>query len=190
MAEKRNTVKGLIAIVDKTDRSNSVDLYFEKKILRDGFFWKIPRGRTTEYGVWGKNVKFADIEKYFGINKYEKFAGIIPIGPAKKSYAERVLMIGSSAGQVKPWSGGGVIYGLTCAEIAAKIIEKAFRFNDFSEASLKEYETKWGEKIGRQIKMGLLFRKFLEHSTDFQLDLALRTGRMFNYGRVDMDFIV
>lgn len=190
LAKKRNVVKGLIAIVDKPDVSNSVDLYFDKKILRDGFFWKIPRCETTEYGAWGKSVRFADIEKYFGIRRYEKFAGLIPIGSVKKSYGRRVMMIGSSAGQVKPWSGGGVVYGLTCAKIAANVVEKAFRYDDFSETAFEEYETRWRGKIGKQIKMGLLFRKFLERSNDFQLDLALRTGRMFNYGWMDMDFIV
>lgn len=190
LVKKRNAVKGLIAIVNKADRSNNVDLYFDKKMLRDGFFWKIPRGETTEYGMWGKDVKFADIERFFGINRYEKFAGLIPVGPVKRSYARRVVMIGSSAGQIKPWSGGGVVYGLTCAEIAAGNIEKAFRFNDFSESALKEYEIKWKGKIGKQIKMGLFFRKFLERSTDLQLDFVFRTGRMLNYRWMDMDFIL
>jgi len=189
MLRRARVAKGLIAIVNKPDDSSHVDLYFDKRTLSDGFFWRIPRGRTTEYGAWGRHVKFADIEKFFGIKNYEKFAGLIPIGPAKKTYSERVLMIGSSAGQVKPWSGGGVIYGLTCAEIAAKTIEKAFRFNDFSEAVLSEYERLWNKKIGRQIRLGLLFRKFLETSSDFQLDVAFRTGKIFNYSWMDMDFI-
>jgi flavin-dependent dehydrogenase len=190
LSKKRKVVKGLIAIVKGENHAKNVDLCFNKSLLHDGFFWKIPRGKTTEYGAWGSTVKFTDIEKFFGIKKYEKFAGLIPIGPVKKSYSERILMAGSSAGQVKPWSGGGVIYGLTCAEIAAKTIEKAFKCNDFSEFVLKQYETAWQKKIGRQIKMGLIFRKFLEHSNDFQLDAALRTGKIMNYSWMDMDFIV
>lgn len=190
LARNRNAVKGLIAITENENHASNVDLYFNKKLLRDGFFWRIPRCRTTEYGVWGSNVKFSDIERFFGIKKYEKFAGMIPIGPAKKTYGERVLLMGSSAGQVKPWSGGGVIYGLTCAEIAARTIEKAFRFNDFSASLLCEYEREWKKKLSRQIKLGIVFRKFLEHSNDFQLDAALRAGKFLNYSWMDMDFIV
>ncbi len=189
LLRKGRTMKGLIAITNRRDDASHVDLYFNKRSLGDGFFWRIPRGRTTEYGVWGRHVKFSDIEKFFGIKSYEKFAGLIPIGPVKKTYSERVLMIGSSAGQVKPWSGGGVIYGLTCAQLAAKTIEKAFRSNDFSETLLSEYERQWKKKIGRQIKLGMVFRKFLEASNDFQLDAAFRTGKIFNYSWMDMDFI-
>jgi flavin-dependent dehydrogenase len=188
---RRKLVKGLIAIVKEADRSREVGLFFNKRLLGDGFFWKIPRGKTIEYGAWGRDVKFPDVERFFGLKKgYEKFAGLIPVGPVRKSYGSRVLLIGGAAGQVKPWSGGGVVYGLACAEIAAKAIEKSFSANDFSEDALKNYEIVWKKKIGKQIKMGMLFRKFLERSNDFQLDLALRTGRMFNYGWMDMDFII
>jgi flavin-dependent dehydrogenase len=190
LVKKGKMVKGLIATVKNSDSLRNVDLYFDKKMLNDGFFWKIPRGEKTEYGVWGKNVKFSDLENFFRLRNYEKYAGLIPIGTVKKSYSDRMLIAGSAAGQVKPWSGGGVIYGLTCAEIAAKIIEKAFRFNDFSGALLKEYESEWKRKIGRQIKFGLVFRRFIENSSDFQLDAAFRTGKLLNYGWMDMDFIV
>jgi flavin-dependent dehydrogenase len=189
-AGQRETVKGLIGIVDERDYSKNVDLYFNKTFLKDGFFWKIPRGKTIEYGMWGKYAKFQDMEKFFGVRNYKKFAGIIPVKPVRKSYRERMLLIGDAAGQVKPWSGGGVIYGMTCAKIAAKVIEKAFRFNDFSENVLGEYEKQWKEKIGRQIKFGLLFRKFLKSSTDLQLDIIFKTGNFFDYGRLDMDFIL
>ena len=189
-AGRKRVVKGLIAITKEEDHSNTVHLYFDKSILKDGFFWKIPRGERTEYGVWGERVKFSDIEKFFCVERYEKFAGLIPIQPAKKTYSERILLIGSSAGQVKPWSGGGVIYGLTCADIASKIVEKALRFNDFGEEILKEYEKKWKEKIGKQIKFGLVFRKFLRSANNFGLDVLFRTGGFFNYERLDMDFIL
>ncbi len=186
----KEIVKGLIGIVKEKDYSNKVDLYFDKSSLTDGFFWRIPRGGTTEYGVWGEYVKFSDIEKFFGIKDYERFAGLIPVKPVSKSYSRRVLLVGGSAGQVKPWSGGGVIYGLTCARIASNVIEKVFRFNDFSEEILKEYEKLWKEKIGKQIRLGLLFRKFLKSSTDIQLDIAFKTGKLFDYKKLDMDFVL
>lgn len=190
LAGRRNSVKGLIAITNNENRAGNVDLYFDKKLLRDGFFWRIPRGKTTEYGVWGSDVKFSDIDRFFGIKKYEKFAGMIPIGPAKKTYGERALLIGSSAGQVKPWSGGGVIYGLTCAEIAARTVEKAFRLDDFSASILSEYEREWKKALAKQIKIGIVFRKFLRHSNDFQIDVVLRAGNILSYSWMDMDFIV
>jgi digeranylgeranylglycerophospholipid reductase len=189
-AGSKETVKGLIGLVKERDFSDQVELFFDKNLIKDGFFWKIPRGETTEYGGWGKQVKFSDLERFFGIKNYEKFGGLIPVRPAKKTYSRRVLLAGGAAGQSKPWSGGGVIYGLTCSRIAARVIEKAFRFNDFGENILKEYERGWKESIGKQIKFGILFRKFLRSATNLQLDLALRTGSFFDYGKLDMDFIL
>jgi len=190
LIEKKRNVKGLFAIVKERNNANYVELYFNKKFLNDGFFWKIPRGESVEYGGWGSDVNFRYIEKFLGIKNYEKFAGLIPVYPVKKSYGERFLLIGGAAGQNKPWSGGGVIYGLTCAEIASKIVEKAFHFNYFSEILLKEYEVEWKKKIGKQIKLGLLFRKFLRFSNDFELNLLFALAKFFDYRWMDMDFIV
>nr|NIP40196.1 NAD(P)-binding domain-containing protein [Candidatus Aenigmarchaeota archaeon] len=91
----RETIKGLIGTVNKKDRSEIVDMYFDKDRLRDGFFWKIPRGKKLEYGVLGGDVKFENLEKFFGLKRYEKFAGLIPIGSVKKSYFDRILLIGN-----------------------------------------------------------------------------------------------
>ncbi len=185
----REVIKGIIGIVREKAYSRRVDLYFDKERLRDGFFWRIPRGERLEYGMFGKGVKFEDLEKFFGLKEYEKHAGLIPIGPVRKSYFDRVLLVGDAAGQVKPWSGGGVIYGLTCAEIASRVIEKAFRFNDFSEGLLKEYEIRWKARIGKQIGLGLFLRRLLRISNNLQLDILFRAGRFIDFGWMDMDFI-
>lgn len=185
----KEMVKGLIGIVKEVNRSKNVDLYFDKSVLKDGFFWKIPRGRKTEYGVFGKNVKFEDIENFFGIKGYERFAGLIPIGPVKKSYFDHILLIGDAAGQVKPWSGGGVIYGLTSARIASSVIKMAFEKNDFSENVLGQYELRWKRMIGKQIGLGLFLRKILKVVNNTQLEILFKTGKIIDFGWMDMDFI-
>jgi digeranylgeranylglycerophospholipid reductase len=185
----RETVKGLMGIVKERDSSKNVDLYFDKEKVRDGFFWKIPRGRKLEYGVLGRDVNFDDLEKFFGIKRYERFAGLIPIGHVKKSYFDRILLIGDAAGQVKPWSGGGVIYGLTSAKIASSVIGKAFVKNDFRERVLKEYETRWKTRMGKQIGLGLFMRRFLKAMNNKQLEMLFKTGKLTDFGWMDMDFI-
>jgi digeranylgeranylglycerophospholipid reductase len=185
----REKIKGLIGITKEKANSKNVDLYFDKEKLRDGFFWKIPRGRKLEYGVLGRDVKFDDLEKFFGIREYERFAGLIPVGSVKKSYFNRILLVGDAAGQVKPWSGGGVIYGLASARIASSVIRKAFESNDFSENVLKEYETRWRSKMGKQIGFGLLLRRILRAVNNTQLEMLLKTGKLVDFGRMDMDFI-
>jgi flavin-dependent dehydrogenase len=43
----------------------------------------------------------------------------IPLRPLRKTCGERILVVGDAAGQVKPTSGGGIYYGMLCADIAA-----------------------------------------------------------------------
>ncbi len=186
----KELVRGVMGLTKEKDFSDAVELHFDTDILKDGFFWKIPRGERTEYGAWGSMVKFSDIENFFRVKLSERFGGLIPVRPAKKTYTDRTILAGASAGQVKPWSGGGVVYGILCSKIAAKVIEKAFRANDFSESVLEEYERVWKKSIGKQIKAGLVFRKFLRHSKNFQLDILFKAGSFFDYGRLDMDFIL
>lgn len=185
----KEMIKGLIGITKGRGRSKNVDLYFDKEKLRDGFFWRIPRGRRLEYGVLGRDVKFKDLEGFFGLKSYERFAGLIPVGPVRKSYFDRVLLIGDAAGQVKPWSGGGVIYGLASARIASSVIGRAFENNDFGERVLKEYETLWKTRMGRQIGFGMFLRKILKITNNKQLDVFFRACRLMDFRRMDMDFI-
>jgi geranylgeranyl reductase family protein len=185
----KEMINGLIAIRKEENFSDHVDLYFDKTLIRDGFFWRIPRGKRTEYGVMGKGVNFRYIENFFKIKNYERFTGIIPIGPVQKSYFERVLLIGNSAGQTKPWSGGGIIYGLTCSKIASKVVERAFEVNDFSESFLKEYEIEWRRKIGKQISFGMYFRRILKGINNFEMEFIFKILKMISLNWLDMDFL-
>jgi len=185
----KEMIKGLIGITKEKNNSGNVDMYFDKGIVKDGFLWKIPRGKTTEYGILGRRVKFGDMERFFGLKGYERFAGLIPLGTVRKSYFDRVLLIGDAAGQVKPWSGGGVIYGLTSARIASSVIDGAFKVNDFSESVLKEYESLWKNRIGKQIGFGMFLRKVLKTSSNRHLEMFFKACRPLKFGWMDMDFI-
>ncbi|GAI10492.1 unnamed protein product, partial [marine sediment metagenome] len=41
-------------------------------------------------------------------------------------------MVGDAAGQVKPTTGGGIYYGLLCADIAANNLHRALENDDLS----------------------------------------------------------
>ncbi|NIO22490.1 MAG: hypothetical protein GTN38_00500, partial [Candidatus Aenigmarchaeota archaeon] len=75
------------------------------------------------------------------------------------------------------------------ARIASNVMEKAFEINDFSEKVLKEYETRWKMKIGKQIGFGVFLRKVLKLSNNIQLEMFFRTGKLMDFGWMDMDFI-
>ena len=186
----KETLNGIIAIIDEKNTSEFVELWFDKNVC-DGFLWKIPRGKTTEYGMLGTVVKFSQLESFFKLKtQYKKYAGLIPLGPPK-TYFNRVMLVGDAAAHVKPWSCGGVIYSLITAQIAAEVVKQAKEANNFSEKFLKKYEQEWKRKIGSRIKAGMIARRVFKKMNNAQINLAISSakGLGFLMNKLDMDFL-
>ncbi len=103
-------------------------------------------------------------------------------GPIAKTYASGFLAVGDAASQVKPTTGGGVIFGLTCAQIAAEVAAEAIRKNDVSSGFLQLYQKRCGETLDFDFKVMLRIRKFLDALSDEKIDDALRFC-----GRIGLD---
>lgn len=99
---------------------------------------------------------------------------VIPISALERTYAERVLAVGDAAGQTKPTTGGGIFYGLLCAEAAAHTVEMAFKTGDFTARSMRTYEEIWRGKLGREMRTGSFFRRLAERLTDKEIDDLFR----------------
>jgi len=184
----KEMLTGIIALEDKPDDSEYVEIWFDKRLCADGFVWKIPRGSKTEHGMLSKKPSFRTLERLFNLGKYSKISGPIPMGTHKIHFA-RTLLIGDAASQVKPWSGGGVIYSLTAAKIAASVASKAFEKEDFSEEGLKEYEEKCAEKLNRNIQLGMMFREFYRKLSNPEIDKMFERFREMKFmNSLDMDF--
>jgi len=119
---------------DKEDRSDFVETWPQDK----GFLWRIPRGRETEYGILGDPERVKTVFDDFLQNKNIKISRIASaLVPQGQVFADRgsVALCGDAAGIAKPWSGGGVVWGLLAADILIK------NFPDFSryEKELKSF---------------------------------------------------
>ncbi len=79
-------------------------------------------------------------------------------------------MVGDAAVQVKPTTGGGIYYGLLCADIATDHLHRALGDDDLSSKSLAGYEREWKKKLERELKICYYARKFYEHLSDKQID--------------------
>ncbi len=95
-------------------------------------------------------------------------------GPIARAYADGFLAVGDAASQVKPTTGGGVVFGLTCARIAAEVASEALRQGDVSANCLRLYQKRCGKTLGFDVKVMLRLRRFLDSLSDEQLDAALR----------------
>ena len=82
--------------------------------------------------------------------------------------------MGDCASQVKPTTGGGVIFGLTCAREAADVAAQALKNGDTSANSLQAYQKRCDDLLNFDIKVMLRLRRFLDSLSDEKLDEMLR----------------
>ena len=118
----------------------------------------------------------------------------IPImGPIPKTYSNGFLAIGDSASQVKPTTGGGVIFGLTCAKIAAEVAIDSIKSNNFSEQFLSIYQKKWKRLLGFDLSTMLKIRRILNRISDKKIDEIISLCSKFKIDELlekfgDLDF--
>lgn len=111
-----------LGILGYVKKPCSVD-YVEVWPIKSGFIWKIPRGDRTEYGIIAKLQESKKLfDEFLTRNKILLEwvrAKTIPQGFIIPSHSS-ITLCGDAAGLTKPWSGGGVIWGLTAAEMLIK----------------------------------------------------------------------
>ncbi len=96
--------------------------------------------------------------------------GGVALKPLNRTYRERVIVVGNAAGQVKPTTGGGIYFGLLCADIAAHSLRRALESDNLSAKSLAKYEKDWKIELGNELKHGYRGRKFYEILSDRQIE--------------------
>ena len=182
----KKVLTGIVVYSKKKDNSDHVDMWFDKKLIPDGFFWKIPRGFRTEYGAWGSKVTFRTLKSFFKLGKCSFEAAPIPLGFIKTAF-DRTILLGDAACQVKPWSGGGIIWSFLAADIATKKIRKALR-GDLG--ALNEYDREWKRKIKKHFKKGMLMRRLYRYTPDIIMNILFKlNAKPEKLNKLDMDFL-
>jgi len=110
---------GIQSFSARDDFSNFVEVW----PTYSGFLWKIPRGEEVEYGIIEERKKANELFTDFLSDKKERLgerkAAIIPQGFVMSPDPD-IALCGDAAGITKPWSGGGVIWGLIAADMLLK----------------------------------------------------------------------
>ena len=128
---------GIRGFLNKKDCSDFVETWPSK----NGFIWKIPRGDTTEYGIMENPENAKKILDNFlkknriKLNKTE--ARIIPQGFSIPNN-NFITLCGDSTGITKPWSGGGVIWGIKSANM---LLDSSLDFNLYHQ-KIKKFKKK------------------------------------------------
>jgi len=172
-------VNGAQAEVE-TPGIDEVEVYFGREIAPGFFGWLVPTSsRTARAGLLSRHSPGLYLRKLMTsllaqgkiVSSEAKLNyGGIPLKPLGRTYGERLIVVGDAAGQVKPTTGGGIYYGLLCADIAAKTLHQALQHDDLSAKSLARYEQGWRRILGRELKIGYWARKLFERLSDGQID--------------------
>jgi geranylgeranyl reductase family protein len=158
-----NFVVGAQAEVSITD-SDEVEIFFDSKLAPGGFSWLVPTGDRT--GLVGQltqrqpKLNFARLLASLKARGKIDTTGVaaayraIPLQSLPKTYGDRLLVVGEAAGQVKPITGGGIYYGIVCADIAVDTLHQAFQAGEFCESRLASYQKLWRARLGTELKVG------------------------------------
>lgn len=129
--------------VDNIEDMNFVDLYACGDLF-PGFIWAIPVYKNIyRIGLFSNDdykrqsqILNEFLENDFKHESYdvlEKYKGKIPIyDKSNKLFEDRLLLIGDSACQVKPTTGGGLLIGLESVQFAKKAILNSINEIDFN----------------------------------------------------------
>lgn len=105
----------------------------------------------------------------------------IPLGgPPSRTYADGLIVVGDAASQVKPTTGGGVVFGLTCSRIAGNVAADGVESGDCSSRFLSKYQKSWREMLGREFAIGRLTRRILSNLSDSAVDRIFSIGEKFH----------
>jgi len=188
-------VNGILGYTDEKDNSDLVELFYGKDIAPGFFAWKIPRGNRIEYGLASDKSHIRHFKQFIAEHKI-KIDNIhthpICFGILDKTATDNIILLGDAALQVKPFSGGGIIYSFLCADIASEVIASAIETNDFTSSTLEIYDRRWKSVLAEKIDLGLGIRKTIDSLSDTELGtfFSLLSGNSASIERFgDMDFL-
>jgi len=188
LPEPKEFLRGIGAEITNVKLDPDFVEIFIGKNLAPGFFaWIIPtndKGTCARTGLCIKQNApnspkhyFSEFLKYKHASEFLRNAkiknyigGIIPLGVLKKTYSSNVFIVGDAAAQVKPTSGGGVYTGLLCAKHCSLVAMDALEKNNFTASFFKKYHKLCNTDIGRELFLGMKFRKIFKNLSNKQMD--------------------
>ncbi len=171
---------------------SQIEVKFGREVAPKGFAWLVPFQRAAEsyarIGVMCADEGGSRFDGFLrtlcseqGIDPETLGAArrkVLPLGPVSKTFASRVLAVGDAAGLVKPTTGGGIFYGLISGSLAAESLDASLRRDRLAESDLKGYQTRWRQRLGPDIRIGLAFRRLAERFDDRAINSVIELARV------------
>lgn len=173
------------AEIEMKEPLKSIEIYLGMNMAPGSFAWAVPVGsnkarlglstRRNSAFYLSNLLSRHEIKNRIKDKRPILRRRVVPVDTIDKTYLDRLLVIGDSAGHVKPVTGGGIFYGLLCAQVASETIVSAFKKGDFSQRFFRNYELRWKKLIGLELKVGRFVRQFMATLTDENLNSLVAT---------------
>jgi len=193
-------VNAIHAEVDNINdvESDTVEVYLGRKYALGFYAWIIPRrdgsakiGLATKTGtpkeylqrfmqnhpIASKKLKNSKIVK-------KSFHPITLGGAISRTYHNGLLIVGDAASQVKPTTGGGIIFGLLCSKIAGEVAAKAVMNKNYSAKLLSQYQSRWKKTIGFELTALRYLRLMLNRLSDKEVDELIKLCSKLELGKI------
>jgi len=178
------------AIEDK----NLVSMFLSNNLFPGFFGWAIPLNESEArvgLGVF-RDVRHGydrSVKHYFDIftkkhpvvskilkksKSKNRLSAIIPLSTRDKTASGNVLLVGDAAGQVKATTGGGIVFGGSCAKLAGSLAPRIIEKKDSSE-----YERGWKKRFGDDLMLHKKLRELYNSLTDRQIDSYFTMAKKF-----------
>jgi geranylgeranyl reductase family protein len=175
LGEPADYVVGIQALV-RTEGIDEVKVYLGRDVAPGFFAWLVPT--EPGYALAGLLVRKNAPERFATFISAREAEGRIteivnkpvcwgiPLRPLRKTYTDRVLVVGDAAGQVKPTTGGGIFYSLLASEVASGALHQALSEDKLSANRLGAYQKEWKNLLSTELEVGYSARRVFEYLGD------------------------
>jgi len=177
--------------------SDFFEMFYSTKYSNGFYAWLEPAG---DYVIVGTGCTGGQASAKTSLNEFvrkgpiaskkclrkiaQEKAGVMWLGQPKRTYAERVILVGDAAGMASPFSGEGIYYAITAGKIAGDLLAEALSDeNEKIMYYLKLYEQQWKKKFYWEHERNALLQRYFMKN-DRRLDFwvkALKHKTLNNY---------
>lgn len=156
-----------------------------------GYVWIFPKEKDT--ANVGLGIQFTKLKNPAEVKKYldkfiqgdsrlrkgkalEMVSGAVSIcAPIDKTIGNGVLLVGDSARQIDPITGGGIAHSCKAAKVAGMVLGRAAKERDYSEKSLQRYEKGWRDILENSLYRNWMAKEKLVTLSDDTLNKVIAT---------------
>jgi digeranylgeranylglycerophospholipid reductase len=165
--------------------------FFLGSVAPGGYVWIFPKDEDTAnvgLGVQlsklkepGEVKRYLDrfIEKQPGLSKgrpLEVVSGAVSVcAPIEQTVTDGLLLVGDSARQIDPITGGGISNSCKAGRVAGEVLAKATKEKDFSAKSLQRYENGWRDLLEDHLYRNWMAKEKLVTLSDETFDKIIET---------------